>query len=160
MVSGISPISINTVAFMHSSPILSQKTIGQLKELGISVSSVKSEAEARRIIEKKTQEKEIAQKSLQSNDQLGKIYQRIKNLALKIDVSVSSGEKIETMLSKIRERIALFEENNNDSNISALRAEYDSIKYTYETLTSTRSDVFTGLDIMGSTNRAIMGIKK
>jgi len=160
MVAAISPTSINTVTFMHLKSALSKGTIAELKELGVNISGITSEAQARRIIEEKTQAKEPSVGSLETDIQLDKIYQRIKNLALRLDVTVSSEEKIETMLSKIRDRIAVFEENKNDSNLSTLRAEYDSIKYTYETLTSTKYDLLSAQDILSDTKKALLGIKR
>ena len=158
MVASISPTSINTVAFLHSRPVLSKGTIAELKELGINISSISSEAQARRIIEEKTNAKEIATESQQNSDKFANIYQRLKTLCMKLDISFSSGEKIENVLSKIQAKISLFERNNNNANISAIRAEYDSIKYSYETIAISEAASYTGLDILGFTNKAVMNI--
>jgi hypothetical protein len=156
-VNSLSPL--NTAVFNYSRPILSNDTIGKLKELGINISSISSEAQAKRIIEEKTNSKENVNTSPQIDERLEKIYQRIKTLAMKIDVSFTSGEKIETVLNKINAKIALFTENKDNANISAIRAEYDSIKYSYEAIAISEAASYTGLDILGQTNRAIMGVK-
>lgn len=158
MISAVSLFPANTVTYRHSRPVLSDDTIGKLKELGINISGITSEAQAKRIIAEKTQPKKAAEGNLETDLQLEKIYQRIKNLALRLNVTVSSEERIETMLSKIQARIAVFEEDNNNANISAIRSEYDSIKYTYETITGGHKNLFTGLDMLGKTNRIVMGI--
>ncbi|MBQ9244838.1 hypothetical protein IJ182_01055 [bacterium] len=160
MFSANSLSSLNSITLGYSGLNLSKETISELKELGINISGISSEAQARKIIEEKSQKQENANKTQQDDDRLEKIYQRIKTLAMKINISISSSEKIENALIKINSKISLFEENNNNANISAIRSEYDSIKYTYETLTSTKADIFTGRDMLGKTNRIIMGIKK
>ena len=149
---------INSVALTDSRPALSNETIGKLKALGIDISTVSSETDAKKIIREKTEAKERANNAHKADARFEKLYQRIKTLATKLDVPVSTSEKIEIVLSKINERISTLEENNNNANVSAVRSEYDSIKYTYETLTSARANLFTGLDILGKTNRVVMGI--
>lgn len=150
--------SINSAALIVSKHALSNETISKLKEFGINIASVSSETEAKQIIKEKTEAKERANNANKADARFEKIYQRIRTLATRLDISVSSSEKVETVLNKIDAKISMLEENNNNANISAVRSEYDSIKYTYETLTSVRANLFTGLDILGKTNRVVMGI--
>ena len=139
---------------------LSDETIKKLKALGINISTVTSEEAAKKIIAEKTEEKDNTKETEQpqTDPRLEKIYQRLFTLSDKIDVPISKTEKIETILTKIRAKIDMFEENNNNANISVISSEYDSIKYTYETITQAKSSLLTGMDILGKTNKAVMGI--
>lgn len=151
--------SINTNIYINVNPILSDATMRKLKELGINTSGITSEEEAKKLIDKQTAAKEQTNKTSETDERFDKIYQRLKTLSMHLGVSMSQTEKIETVLSKIQARIALFSQYNN-SNINAARSEYDSIKYTYETLTSSKSNLFTGLDILGKTNKVLVGMRK
>ena len=149
--------SLNIASINSSKLTLSRDTAKKLDELGISISSVSSEAEAKKIIEEKTQAKEDTKNAPQTDSRLEKIYERLKTISLQMNVTFSSEEKIENVLSKIDSKISMFEDNNNP-NINFLRSEYQAIQHAYEIITKSNAKLFTGLDILGKTNRVIMGI--
>ncbi len=161
----VNAISYSNIAtFRSSGPNLSRETIEKLKEFNISLSSVSSETQAKRIIEEKTQAqaeakaKENEGNAPKTDARLEKIYERIKMLSEHMNIDFSSSEKVENVLNKIDDKIAMFEENNSSASLNVFRSEFQAIQNAYEIITKSNAKLYTGLDILGETNKAIMGI--
>ena len=148
----------NIATFRSSGPNLSHETIERLKEFNIDVSSVSSETQAKKIIEEKTQAKAEADNAPKPDARLEKLYQRINMLAVHLNISVTSSEKVEHVLDQIDSKISMFEENNSSAAINVFRSEFQAIQNAYEIITKSNAKLYTGLDILGQTNKAVLGI--
>ncbi len=139
---------------------LSDSTKKKLKALNIDVSSVTSETEAKRIIAeeeaKKSEKTDL--KEAEAGSQEEKLYNRIKNLARKIGIDVSKNENIETIFTKIDEKLKALEENNNNSNINVLRSELEILENEFKNMTSGESSILSAMDLLSKSNRAGLGI--
>ncbi|MBQ3641032.1 hypothetical protein II906_03790 [bacterium] len=155
-------ITVNSLSYLNiatissSKPALSNETIEKLKEFDINISNVSSESEAKRIIEEKTQAEE-ADNNTQPDARLEKVYQRLKTLSVQMNIPFSSTEKVDTVINKIEAKISMFEEKN-DANLFVFSSELQAIQHAYEIVTRSSSKLLTGLDILGETNKAVMGL--
>ena len=139
---------------------LSAATKKKLEALNIDISSVSSETEAKRIIkeeEAKKSEKTNSTKA-EAGSQEEKLYNRIKNLARKIGIDVSKNENIETIFTKIDEKLKALEENSNNSNINVLRSELEILENEFKNITSGESSILSAMDLLSKSNRASLGI--
>ena len=139
---------------------LSEATKKKLKALNIDVSSVTSETEAKRIIaeEEAKKSEKTNTKQAEAGSQEEKLYNRIKNLARKIGIDVSKNENIETIFTKIDEKLKALEENNNNSNINVLRSELEILENEFKNITTGESSLLSAMDLLSKTNRADLGI--
>ena len=139
---------------------LSEATKKKLKALNIDVSSVTSETEAKRIIaeEEAKKSEKTNTKQAEAGSQEEKLYNRIKNLAGKIGIDVSKNENIETIFTKIDEKLKALEENNNNSNINVLRSELEILENEFKNITTGESSLLSAMDLLSKTNRADLGI--
>lgn len=139
---------------------LSEATKKKLKALNIDVSSVTSETEAKRIIaeEEAKKSEKTDTKQAEAGSQEEKLYNRIKNLARKIGIDVSKNENIESIFTKIDEKLKALEENNNNSNINVLRSELEILENEFKNMTSGESSILSAMDLLSKTNRADLGI--
>ena len=139
---------------------LSEATKKKLKALNIDVSSVTSETEAKRIIaeEEAKKSEKTDTKQAEAGSQEEKLYNRIKNLARKIGIDVSKNENIETIFTKIDEKLKALEENNNNSNINVLRSELEILENEFKNITTGESSLLSAMDLLSKTNRADLGI--
>lgn len=139
---------------------LSEATKKKLKALNIDVSSVTSETEAKRIIaeEEAKKSEKTDTKQAEAGSQEEKLYNRIKNLARKIGIDVSKNENIETIFTKIDEKLKALEENNNNSNINVLRSELEILENEFKNMTTGESSLLSAMDLLSKTNRADLGI--
>lgn len=139
---------------------LSEATKKKLKALNIDISSVTSETEAKRIIaeEEAKKSEKTDTKQAEAGSQEEKLYNRIKNLARKIGIDVSKNENIETIFTKIDEKLKALEENNNNSNINVLRSELEILENEFKNMTSGESSILSAMDLLSKTNRAGLGI--
>lgn len=139
---------------------LSDATKKKLKALNIDISGVSSETEAKRIIaeEEAKKSKKTDSKETETGSQEEKLYNRIKNLARKIGIDVSKNENIETIFTKIDEKLKALEENNNNSNINVLRSELEILENEFKNMTSGESSILSAMDLLSKTNRAGLGI--
>lgn len=139
---------------------LSEATKKKLKALNIDVSSVTSETEAKRIIaeEEAKKSEKTDTKQAEAGSQEEKLYNRIKNLAGKIGIDVSKNENIETIFTKIDEKLKALEENNNNSNINVLRSELEILENEFKNITTGESSLLSAMDLLSKTNRADLGI--
>ena len=139
---------------------LSEATKKKLKALNIDVSSVTSETEAKRIIaeEEAKKSEKTDTKQAEAGSQEEKLYNRIKNLARKIGIDVSKKENIETLFTKIDEKLKALEENNNNSNINVLRSELEILENEFKNITTGESSLLSAMDLLSKTNRADLGI--
>lgn len=139
---------------------LSEATKKKLKALNIDISSVTSETEAKRIIaeEEAKKSEKTDTKQAEAGSQEEKLYNRIKNLARKIGIDVSKNENIETIFTKIDEKLKALEENNNNSNINVLRSELEILENEFKNITTGESSLLSAMDLLSKTNRADLGI--
>lgn len=139
---------------------LSEATKKKLKALNIDVSSVTSETEAKRIIaeEEAKKSEKTDTKQAEAGSQEEKLYNRIKNLARKIGIDVSKNENIESIFTKIDEKLKALEENNNNSNINVLRSELEILENEFKNITTGESSLLSAMDLLSKTNRADLGI--
>lgn len=139
---------------------LSEATKKKLKALNIDVSSVTSETEAKRIIaeEEAKKSEKTDTKQAEAGSQEEKLYNRIKNLARKIGIDVSKNENIESIFTKIDEKLKALEENNNNSNINVLRSELEILENEFKNMTTGESSLLSAMDLLSKTNRADLGI--
>lgn len=139
---------------------LSEATKKKLKALNIDISSVTSETEAKRIIaeEEAKKSEKTDTKQAEAGSQEEKLYNRIKNLARKIGIDVSKNENIETIFTKIDEKLKALEENNNNSNINVLRSELEILENEFKNMTSGESSILSAMDLLSKSNRAGLGI--
>lgn len=139
---------------------LSEATKKKLKALNIDVSSVTSETEAKRIIaeEEAKKSEKTDTKQAEAGSQEEKLYNRIKNLARKIGIDVSKNENIESIFTKIDEKLKALEENNNNSNINVLRSELEILENEFKNMTSGESSILSAMDLLSKSNRAGLGI--
>lgn len=139
---------------------LSEATKKKLKALNIDVSSVTSETEAKRIIaeEEAKKSEKTNTKQAEAGSQEEKLYNRIKNLARKIGIDVSKNENIESIFTKIDEKLKALEENNNNSNINVLRSELEILENEFKNMTTGESSLLSAMDLLSKTNRADLGI--
>lgn len=139
---------------------LSEATKKELKALNIDVSSVTSETEAKRIIaeEEAKKSEKTDTKQAEAGSQEEKLYNRIKNLARKIGIDVSKNENIESIFTKIDEKLKALEENNNNSNINVLRSELEILENEFKNMTSGESSILSAMDLLSKSNRAGLGI--
>ena len=139
---------------------LSAATKKKLEALNIDISSVSSETEAKRIIKEEEAKKSEKTDSTQieSGSQEEKLYNRIKNLARKIGIDVSKNENIETIFTKIDEKLNALEENSNNSNINVLRSELEILKNEFKNITTGESSILSAMDLLSQSTRAELGI--
>ena len=133
---------------------LSEATKKKLKALNIDISSVTSETEAKRIIaeEEAKKSEKTDTKQAEAGSQEEKLYNRIKNLARKIGIDVSKNENIETIFTKIDEKLKALEENNNNSNINVLRSELEILENEFKNITTGESSLLSAMDLLSKTN--------
>ncbi len=140
---------------------LSASTKKKLEALNIDISSVSSETEAKRIIKeeeaKKSEKTEVIVVST-SGSQEEKLFERIKNLARKLGINVSKNENIETIFTKIDEKLNALEENSNNSNINVLRSELEILKNEFKNITTGESSILSAMDLLSQSTRAELGI--
>lgn len=136
---------------------LSEETIRKLIALGIDIESVSSESEAKKLIEQaeKKQEKEIKKTNLSHEEQL---FERLKNLARKLNIVVTDNQTIEEVFNKIRDKIEELEKNSNNSNINVIKAEFEIIEQEYKNVSKSGISLFSAMNIMSQNNRAALGI--
>ncbi len=150
--------AINSGIMMSASTMLSQDTIRKLLALGIDPKIVSSETHAKKLIQKAEQGNSVEKTAKTSTDEdlrLEKLYKRLKALCLKLGISISEEEKISNVLNKINAKITQLEQDKNNSDINAVKSEYEMIKLEYQNITTGQSSLLTGMDILSKNNRAI-----
>lgn len=141
---------------------LSDSTKKKLKALGIDVSGVSSESEAKKIIaeeEAKKSEKADGTSKDKSKTQEESLYIRIKNLARKLGINVSENENISNIFGKIEDKLEAIEKNNsNNSNINVLRSEFEMLEQEFKNITTGESSLLSAMDMLSQSNRLALGI--
>ena len=88
-----------------------------------------------------------------------KLFQRLKAIAIKLGIVVSDNDKISTLISKIQKRInELEEKDKNNSNLNAVKSEFESIKQAYHNLLTGNNSLICGMEMLSQNNKASLGI--
>ncbi len=136
---------------------LSKDTLDKLEKYGIDASSVSSEYEAKKLIEKAEKEKSAAEQEKNNSNQ-DDLYSRLKNLAQKIGITINQSENFETIFSKLSKKIDDLKGNGYGSNYNAVKSEYETLKLLYNTEIKGGSSLLSALDILGKTNKIGIGL--
>ena len=141
---------------------LSESTKMKLKSLGIDISNISSESEAKKVIAEEEAKKSGEVNGTTTGKTSAKeesLFIRIKNLARKLGISVSENENIETIFVKIEKKLEEIEKNNNNnSNINVLRSEFEMLKQEFKNITTGEASILNAMDMMAQSNRAAFGI--
>lgn len=146
---------------MSSTNKLSSQTTKKLLALGIDVSSVSNETEAKKRIEEEENKKsenvssETKQTSVSAEESL---YNSIKNLSRKLGITINEQENIEKIFDKISEKLEGLKENSYNSNLNVFISEYDILKRQFKNLYSGDSSILSAMDMISKVNRAELGI--
>ena len=154
----ISSISETYSVTARAESLLSAALRSKLVSYGIDVNSVSSETEAKKLIAQaeKTDASHEVKTSSQSREE--KLYARLKLLAGRIGLTVSQQERISAIISKIEIRIKELEKQKNNSDFNAIKSEFEAIKMQYNSFLKGESPLLTGMDILGKSNRAVIGL--
>lgn len=88
-----------------------------------------------------------------------KLFQRLKAIAIKLGIIVSESDTISKLISKIQKRIKELEEkNNNNSDLNAIKSEFESIKLAYKNLLTGGDSLVCGMEMLSQSNKAAIGI--
>lgn len=88
-----------------------------------------------------------------------KLLQRLKALASKLGIIISENEKISTIIAKIQKKINEIEDKDpNNSNINAIKSEFESIKQAYKNMLTGNNELLCGMEVLAQSNKASMGI--
>ncbi len=139
---------------------LSIATINKLISYGIDVKGVSSEMEAKSLIQNAEHTREAAEAHKSSSPtREEKLFMRLKLLAGRLGITVTEQERISEIISKIQKRISELEkQKNNNSDFNAIKSEFEAIKSQYNSLLKGDSPLLTGMDILGKSNRAVIGL--
>ena len=136
---------------------LSEDILRKLEFYNIDVSSVKSESEAKRLIEKAEQE-EAEKENNQNTSEQENFYTRLKSLARKIGITVNQNEDFESVFSKLSSKIDDLKGDGYGSGYNILKSEYEMLKLQYDSEIKGGSSLLSALDILGKSNRMNIGL--
>ena len=149
---------VNSSASTESSN-LSETTINKLKALGIDVSTISSESEAKKAIAEAEENNEADDKGTeQDSTDEEKLYNDIKNLARRLGISADENTNIEDTLNKISTKLEEIEDNSNNANLNIFQSELESLELRFKNLYSGESSILSAMDLMAENNRAALGI--
>lgn len=141
---------------------LTQETLGKLLALGIDISSVSSETEAKKIIEeeeaKKSSDKEEETDKKQNTSEEEALLNDIKNLARKLGITVTNNDKIKNIFDEISEQIEDIKDNSYNSNLNVFISEYDLLKNQFKNMYSGESSLLNAMDMISKTNKAAFNL--
>ena len=111
---------------------------------------------------KKDREKEVQQEANNINIQESweeKLFERLKAIALKLGITVNNSDSIGELIAKIQRKLKeLEQEDKNNSNLNAIKSEFESIKQAFQSLLNGDNSLVSGMDILSQSNRAAIGI--
>lgn len=153
----VSSLIIGGYSNISKGKSLSEETLKKLEKYGIDVTSVSSEAEAKKLIEKA--EKEEAEKqSSKDNAQQESLYDRVKSLARKLGLNVSQNEDFEKIFNKMSAKIENLKGDGYGSNYNVVKSEYETLKLQYNSEIKGGSSLLSALDILGQSNKLSIGL--
>jgi len=153
----VSTYTLGGYSALSKGNALSEETIGKLEALGIDISSVKSEQEAKRLI-KKAEEEQQKQNSSDNESGQETLFKRVKSLAEKAGVSVSENDDFEIIFSKLSSKIDDLKGDGYGSGYNVLQSEYETLKLQYNSEIKGGSSTLNALDILGQSNRMGIGL--
>ncbi len=136
---------------------LSQDTINKLLALGIDVTSVHSETEAKIAIDKKTADtpiKETTEKKSNVSSRGEKLLTNIKTLAHQLGIQVKDNDKIEHIFTLVENRIEKLSEIGYNAGFNVFQSELERLKNIYKNLYTNDSDILSAMDLMSRVNSA------
>jgi len=136
---------------------LSEETLRKLEALGIDVASVKSETEAKKLIQQAEEEQE-QQNSTGDTSKQETLFEKVKSLARKVGLNVSENEDFENVFSKISSKIEDLKGDGYGSGYNILQSEYEMLELQYNSEIKGGSSLLSALDILGQSNRMGIGL--
>ncbi len=136
---------------------LSQDTINKLIALGIDVTSVHSETEAKNAIDKKnadTPVKETQEKKSNLSTREEKLLRDIKTLARQLGIQVKDNDKIEHIFTLVENRLEELSEVGYNSGLNIFQSEYERLKSLFNNLFANDSGILSAMDLMSKVNSA------
>lgn len=160
--------SINSIAVYFSAigseyekSNLRKETFNKLKALGIDVSSVSSETEAKKLIvakeDTKTSEKEQNVKTNTTEEEA--LLTDIKNLARKLGITVNSNDKISNIFQDITSNIEALSQNTYNPNLNIFMSELDILKNKFKNMYSGETALLSAMEMISKVNKAEMNMK-
>lgn len=133
---------------------ISQDTINKLLALGIDVTSVRTETEAKRIIAEKTENKDTKDVEKKSNVSAKeeKLLNNIKTLARQLGIKVDDNDKIEHIFTLVENRIDDFTENGYSAGMNVFQSELERLKTLFKNLFANDSGILSAMDMMSRVN--------
>ncbi len=121
---------------------------------------VSSSTEKEKKEESKVEEKEIKKTETSGADKnLENIFTKLKFIASQLGISVSDNEYIESIIQKIQLRLnELQEEYQNNSDYNAIKSEFETTVLEYRGLSQGQTSSLSGLDILGKSNKSVLGL--
>ena len=87
-----------------------------------------------------------------------RLLQRLKAIAIKLGIVVSESDTISSLISKIQKRIKELEEkDSNNSDLNAIKSEFESIKQAYKNLLTGNDSLVCGMEMLAQSNKASLG---
>lgn len=157
-VDAISSLIIGKTSSYSKKSGLSQETIRKLSALGIDISSVSSESDAKKIIEeeeaKKSSDTDNESENKQNTSDEEALLNDIKNLARKLGISINQNDKIDNIFDEISSNIDEMKNNSYNSNLNVFISEFDLLKTQFKNMYSGDSSLLSAMDMLSKTNRA------
>ncbi len=135
---------------------LSKDTLEKLEKYGIDASSVSSEHQAEKLIEKAEQENENNKQHNSSGRE--NIYSRLKNLAEKVGLGINQNEDFEKIFSRLSAKIDNLKGSGYNSDYNVIKSEYETLKLRYNSEIKGGASLLSALDILGMTNKTGIGL--
>lgn len=163
--------SINTINSTQVAAIstykqeeLSSTTKLRLEALGIDSSSVISEAQAQTLIaqaEAAKQQNGAGQQQQGGNSSEQELLAEAKNLAVKVGVTVSSNDSLDTIVDNISKEIQVMLSSEDKSKVltaEGFQAQLASISGRAEAIQLTQQNIFNAMDMVSVSNKYALGL--